>query len=47
MNAPDTYSEIFAAASLIRRDILNKIRWKFTASFDDNEIPTSLEQLSK
>ena len=47
MNAPDTYSEIFAAASLIRRDILNKYRWKFTGSFDDNEIPTSLEQLSK
>ena len=47
MNALDTYNEIFAAASLIRRDILNKNRWKFTGSYDDSEIPTSLEQLSK
>ena len=46
MNAPDAYNKIFAAASLIGRDILNKNRWKFTASCDD-EIPTSLEQLLK
>ena len=47
MNAPDTYNEIFAAASLIRRDILNKNRWKFTRSYHDYEIPTLLEQLLK
>ena len=47
LNAPDTYNEIFAAASLIRSDILNKNRWKFTGSYDDYEIPTSLEQLLK
>ena len=47
LNAPDTYNETFAAASLIRSDILNKNRWKFTGSYDDYEIPTSLEQLLK
>ena len=47
MNAPDTYNKIFAAASLISRDILNKNRWKFTGSDDDYETPTSLEQLLK
>ena len=45
MNAPDTYNEIYAAASLIRRDILNKNRSKLTVSYDNYEIPTSLEQL--
>ena len=39
MKASDTYNEIFAAASLIRRDILNKNRWKFTGSYDDYQIP--------
>ena len=47
MNAPDTYSKIFAAASLIRRYILNKNRWKFIGSYDDDETPTSLKQLLK
>ena len=44
MNA---YNETFAAALLIRRDVLNKNRWKFTGSYDDDKIPTSLEQLLK
>ena len=47
MNALDTYNKIFAAASLVRCDILNKNRWKFTGSYDDYKIPTSLEQLLK
>ena len=47
MNEPDTYNETFAAASLIRRDILGKNRWKFTRSYNDDKIPTSLEQLLK
>lgn len=47
MNAPDIYNEIFATASLLRRDIFNKNRWKFTGSYDDDEIPNSLEQLVK
>lgn len=42
INAPDTYNKIFAAASSIRNDILNKSRWKFT-SHDDYKTPTSLE----
>ena len=45
MNAPDTYNEIYAVASLIRRDILNKNRSKLTVSYDNYEIPTSIEQL--
>ena len=45
MNAPDTYNEIYAAASLIRLDILNKNRSKLTVSYDSYEIPTSLEQI--
>ena len=44
MNA---YNETFAAALLIRRDVLNKNRWKFTGSYDDDKIPTSIEQLLK
>ena len=47
MNAPDAYNEIFAAASSVRRDVLNKSRWKFRGSYDDYEILTSLEQLLK
>ena len=47
MKAPDAYNEIFAAGSLIRRDILNKNKWKFTGSYDYYEIPTSLEILLK
>ena len=47
MNAPDTYNDSFAAASLIRRDILDKNRWKFTGNYNDDEVPTSLEQLLK
>ena len=47
MNPPDTYNEIFAAASLIRRDILNNNKQKFRGSYDDDEIPTSFEQLLK
>ena len=47
MNEPDTYNETFAAASLIRCDILGKNRWKFTRSYNDDKIPTSLEQLLK
>ena len=43
--APDTYNWIFNAAPLIRCDSLNKNRWKFTGSYDNDEIPTSLEQL--
>lgn len=45
MNAPGTYNEIYAVASLIRRDILNKNRSKLTVSYDNYEIPTSIEQL--
>ena len=47
MNAPDTYKELFATESLILRDIRNKIRRKFTESYDVDKIPTSLEQLLK
>ena len=47
MNEPDTYNETFAAASLIRCDILGKNRWKFTRSYNDDKIPNSLEQLLK
>ena len=46
MNAPDIY-KTFAAASLIRQDILNKNGWKLPRSYDNDEIPTSLEQLLK
>ena len=45
MNAPDTCNEIYAAVSLIRRDILNKNRSKLKVSYDNYEIPTSFEQL--
>ena len=34
MNAPDTYNKSLVAASLIRHDILNKNRWKFTVSLN-------------
>ena len=47
MNAPDKFNEIFAIASLIKRDILNKNRWKFTGRYDDNEFSSSLEQILK
>ena len=47
MNAPDIFNEIFAIASLIKHDILNKIRWKFTGRYDDNEFASSLEQILK
>ena len=47
INATDTYNEIFAAASLARRDILNRKRKKFKGSYGDYKIPTSLEQLLK
>lgn len=47
MNAPDTYKELFATESLILRDIRNKIRRKFTESYDVGKIPTSLEQFLK
>ena len=47
MNAPDTYKELFVTESLILRDIRNKIRRKFTESYDVGKIPTSLEQFLK
>ena len=44
LNAPDTYNETSAPASSIRRDILDKNRWKFARSYGGAEILTSLRQ---
>ena len=45
-NSPDKFNELFDAASLVRKDILNNQTWNFTGNFEDFELPVTLKSTS-
>ena len=44
-NSPDEFNELFDAAFLVRKDILNNQPWNFTGNFEDFELPVTLKSL--
>ena len=44
-NSPDEFNELFDAASLVRKDILENQSWNFSGNFDGYELPVTLKSL--